>query len=396
MPELETFSAALPDGRTESRQSSRNLRLAVVVASTAGARADQLEASIAAHRAEALADLRNDGMRHDSRKEARRVSAIRDAEVVADVARLEELRALPADTLVEASVWGWYPTAAAAEKGLAGASTLYPVAEIVPTAVGEIPSDTPGGKVGVVFPTDVMFNSPNAADKPGGTDQGDTMNNVKLTAKETALMAAIADRQFSFFDDGISEGSGIWADCLTGEIVGSAAYPVSETRRGVASVLNSLCRKGLLISEDDEESTDGAWTYLTAAGVAWCEAHTAAKVEELPVVTLSGEMTEAVEVEAPVELVEAPAETIVDAELVAENAARQDAPIVEETTVEVPEAPVKWGMGTHKVGDVVKSKDGLEWTVIGPAEKGKTVRLERTVDGAVKVRLSFHYNITKA
>ena len=208
------------------------------------------------------------------------------------------------------------------------------------------------------------------------------MENLNLTAKETALMSAIADRKFSFFDDGISEGSGIWADCLTGEIVGSTDYPVSETRRGVASVLNSLCRKGLLISEDDEESTDGAWTYLTAAGVAWCEAHTAAKVEELPVVVLSGEMTEPAEVEAPAaELVEVPAaaETIV-------------APVEPAADVE---APVKWGMGTHAAGDVVISKDGLEWTVIGPAEKGKTVRLERTVDGAVKVRLSFHYNITK-
>lgn len=394
MRQLDTYSAILPDGTTETRQSSRALRLAVVVASTAAVRAGQLEASIAAHRAEALADLRNDGMRHDSRKEARRVAGIRDAETVADVARLEELRALPEDALVDAAVWGWYPTPEAAEKGLAGAATLYPVAEIVSLdVVAEAGPDTAPG-VGVVFPTGVMFNSPNAADKPGGTDQGDKMNNVKLTAKETFLMTAIAERKFSFFDEGLVEGSGIWADCLTGEIVGSTEYPVSETRRGVASVLNSLCRKGLLISEDDDESTDGAWTYLTAAGQAWCEAHNAEAAEFV-------------------------------AELVAENAARQNAEIVEETYLEAPaaaeativapvdpaevvvlaapaveapaeEAPVKWGMGEHKVGDVVKSKDGLEWTVAGPAEKGKTVRLERTVDGVVKVRLSFHYNITKA
>ena len=99
--------------------------------------------------------------------------------------------------------------------------------------------------------------------------------NAKLTAKEIALMSAVAHREFSFFDDGISEGSGIWADCMTGEIVGSTKYPVSETRRGVASVLNSLVRKGLLQSENDDESDEGAWTYLTAEGVAWCEAHTA-------------------------------------------------------------------------------------------------------------------------
>lgn len=90
--------------------------------------------------------------------------------------------------------------------------------------------------------------------------------NAKLTAKETALMTALAEGYFSFWDQGLVEGSGSWTEVMTGEIAGSTKYAVSATLRGVATVIASLGRKGLLITSTNE---DGAWTDLTAEGEAW-------------------------------------------------------------------------------------------------------------------------------
>jgi hypothetical protein len=108
--------------------------------------------------------------------------------------------------------------------------------------------------------------------------------NTKLTAKETALMTAIAERHFSFFDQGIVAGSGIWTEDMTAELMGSK-YEVSKTQRGAASVINSLARKGLLITVPAQDE-DEAWTELTEAGQAWCEENFPAEeetVEEAPV-----------------------------------------------------------------------------------------------------------------
>lgn len=99
------------------------------------------------------------------------------------------------------------------------------------------------------------------------------MTSIQLTAKETALMSAIAERHFSFFDDGLTVGSGIWVNVATDEIAGNSQYPVSATSRGAASVINSVSRKGLLEQSTNEE--EGAWIALTAEGVAWCEEHNA-------------------------------------------------------------------------------------------------------------------------
>lgn len=96
---------------------------------------------------------------------------------------------------------------------------------------------------------------------------------AQLTAKETALMSAIAERHFSFFDEGLTVGSGIWVNTATDEVAGNAQYPVSATSRGVASVINSVSRKGLLEQSTNEE--EGAWIALTEEGVAWCEEHNA-------------------------------------------------------------------------------------------------------------------------
>jgi len=89
----------------------------------------------------------------------------------------------------------------------------------------------------------------------------------KLTAKQTALMTAIGEKYFSFFDDGIVEGGGIWSDALTGEIAGSTKYDVSDTPKGAARVMVSLEKRGLLaISGDESEGDDGVWVELTAEG----------------------------------------------------------------------------------------------------------------------------------
>lgn len=94
---------------------------------------------------------------------------------------------------------------------------------------------------------------------------------TKLTAKETALMTQIAKGQFSYFDEGLVAGSGIWSDALTHE----AGAAVSSSARGAATVMSSLCRKGLLHSDQgaylSESTEDGAWVELTEAGQAWIE-----------------------------------------------------------------------------------------------------------------------------
>lgn len=95
--------------------------------------------------------------------------------------------------------------------------------------------------------------------------------NAKLTAKETALLTMIATGQFTWFDDGLTEGSGIWTTCLTEEAEGSE---VSATQRGVATVVASLGRKGFLETNQTGDG-EGAWTALTEAGAAWCNEHEA-------------------------------------------------------------------------------------------------------------------------
>lgn len=130
--------------------------------------------------------------------------------------------------------------------------------------------------------------------------------NAKLTTKETTLMTAIADNFFSFFDGGlVAHDSGIWTECMTEEIMGTSRYDVSNTQRGVASVINSLGRKGLLVTTD---RGDGAWTELTEAGQAWVEAHNGETAEEVQEVASAakhpGETTEVTETFAVAEWAE--------------------------------------------------------------------------------------------
>lgn len=200
--------------------------------------------------------------------------------------------------------------------------------------------------------------------------------NAKLTAKETALMTAIAENYFSFFDGGlVAHDSGIWTDTMTGEIVSTTQYDISTSQRGAASVVNSLGRKGLLTTSTNE---DGAWTELTEAGQAWVEAHNATTEEapatEAPAIQLSGEM------------VEVPSEAL--ANLTAAAEAIAEAVVTEEA----PAAPVAT-LADFPAGTEVLTRDGKQWTVVGPAQNNTTLKL---VDGDKKTTFRFPHNITKA
>ncbi|WBF79045.1 hypothetical protein SEA_BOLT007_77 [Arthrobacter phage Bolt007] len=378
-----TFTAALPGGSTESRSSSRDLRYAVSAATTAAARALQLEASIEAHRRETAAILSGRTGLRSSKKDSIRVAAIRDAETVAMVEALEAVRSAEEGALVEPFAYGWYEDLAGAERGREIAEKLGYVAAVVEVAGGP-------GKPEFVNSEIVSYSCPNAADEPGGTE---TPTKEHKMAKHTNT-----------------------ATVRTAEGTVELTKVSAHRDYVVASVANFADGTQALFS----------WHLTTEAGAKYIASAAALRsatynqrhhggseftgFELVPVrneVKLTKkEAAEAAAAEAP-EVVEVP-ETAAQERLVEEAAAEEAAPAPRKArkprapkaapAVEAPaetEAPVKGGMGTHKVGDVVVSKDGLEWTVAGSAEKGKTVRIVREVDGVKKTRLSMHFNITK-
>lgn len=163
--------------------------------------------------------------------------------------------------------------------------------------------------------------------------------NAKLTAKETALLTAIAERHFSYFDQGlVANDSGIWTECMTAEVAGTR-YNVSDTQRGVATVIASLGRKGFLVTLAANEE-DGAWTMLTEAGQAWVEAYNGESEEAILDQAIAERMTPATE--------EAPAD---------------------DTTV------LSALVNEYKEGDT-------EWTEVTFADASRTVRRRRQVSGA--------------
>ena len=89
------------------------------------------------------------------------------------------------------------------------------------------------------------------------------MTSIQLTAKQTALLTAIAENKVDFFEDGLVEGSNGWSDVLTDQLTGI----VADTAKGVAQVAKSLDKKGLLKSDGNTE--DGESWFITAAGEAW-------------------------------------------------------------------------------------------------------------------------------
>jgi hypothetical protein len=79
-----------------------------------------------------------------------------------------------------------------------------------------------------------------------------------LTKLGRGLMLRIGQGRFSFFDDGVVEGSGIWGDNLGGEF--------GETKN-VGGVIGRLVKAGLLLSQPTDEP-GGSWVTLTALGAA--------------------------------------------------------------------------------------------------------------------------------
>jgi hypothetical protein len=77
------------------------------------------------------------------------------------------------------------------------------------------------------------------------------MTTTTYTENEMFIITGIPAAKFGFFDDGITEGSNTWIDCLCEE----AGDP--KTFRGVIS---SLIKKGFFDS-------DGESVYLTAEAV---------------------------------------------------------------------------------------------------------------------------------
>lgn len=70
---------------------------------------------------------------------------------------------------------------------------------------------------------------------------------TNLTANEVQTLEAIADysnRAFSYFDDGIDEGSETWSNAMTWE--GASYLNISEQAMG--GVISSLIQKGIFRS----------------------------------------------------------------------------------------------------------------------------------------------------
>lgn len=132
------------------------------------------------------------------------------------------------------------------------------------------------------------------------------MAQAKLTRKQTALLTAIGDSYFSFFDDGIVAGSGIWHDCMSDEIAGNDHYDVSASPKGVVTIAAALVRKGYLRIENQEE---GDWVALTELGAEKAR-ELAGTTEATPETAETAPETAPVPEQGELDLIgEAPAET---------------------------------------------------------------------------------------
>lgn len=73
----------------------------------------------------------------------------------------------------------------------------------------------------------------------------------KLTAQGAPVMQSIANGDYGWFDNGLTEGSGIWGECINEK----------------PGVLGGLAKQGLLTSDDpDPQAGAGRWYALTALG----------------------------------------------------------------------------------------------------------------------------------
>ncbi|UAW09436.1 hypothetical protein SEA_KLEVEY_80 [Arthrobacter phage Klevey] len=396
----QTFTAALPGGSTETRSSSRDLRYAVSAATTAAARALQLEASIAEHRRETAAILSGRTGLRSSKKDSMRVAAIRDAETVRMVEDLRAVREAEEGALVEPFVYGWYEDLAGAERGREIAEKLGYVAAVVEAVAGP-------GKPEFVNSEIVSYSCPNAADEPGGTatptkeyKMAKHINTATVRTAEGNVEVTKTSTHRDYVEVSAVEFADGTQSVLSWHLTAEAARKYvqgseAEKLRAYADKKRGTEGARLIVLPVANEVKLSRKEAAEAAELAELEA----AVEEAP----EAPAEELVEVPAAAETIVAPVdptETVVletPAPKKARKAPAKKAPAKKVVMAEADaEETVKGGMGEHKVGDVVVSRDGIEWTVAGSAEKGKTVRIVRTLeDGTKKTRLSMHYNITK-
>lgn len=93
---------------------------------------------------------------------------------------------------------------------------------------------------------------------------------------ELIILTGIRDSSFSYFDEGITEGSGIWYDCLRDEA------------NVHGRVIASLVKKGIFDRAPGDDSDDGDWISLTAEGVAIITALTVDAPETMPLQPVKG------------------------------------------------------------------------------------------------------------
>lgn len=410
MPKLHTFTAALPGGGTESRKSSRDLKLAVVAATRAGDRAVQLEASISEHRAEAEADLRNDGIRHPSIKEARRVASIRDAEVVADLERLRALRELPADELVDPFVWGWYEDEEAAARGAANARK-------VGHAAGIVAVDAPAPEWDLCISSIGGYSRPNAADEPGGTarqtKEHKMAKHINTATVRTAEGTTTDVVKTSTHRDYVAVSALELADgsqlVLSWHLTEAAAYKYIQT----ATVANMAARRGnakpvvlpvaneVVLTKKEKALLDGANEIMAEQAVA-AEADAVLKLSgemvEVPSVALETAKAEAEAIEAPeTETIVAPVEETPAPVKVRKPRAPKAAPA---PAVEIaqPVLDEDWkvrAMGEYKAGDRVVLNDGRSAVVVGPGER-KVETIKVLIEATGKTGFRYLKNIKPA
>lgn len=175
--------------------------------------------------------------------------------------------------------------------------------------------------------------------------------NIKLTPKQTALLTAIGRSEFSFFDDGVAAGSGIWSEVLTGE----CGPEIAANPKGAARVAGSLVKKGLLDSFVDAEEND-TWFSLTAEGA------------ELAL-ELAGRTVDAEGTHSPV-VEEAPVQEELELDDLAD--------LIGET----PAAEVVVGEDDQPFVAKEEDEDGTQWTRTTFGDGSYTLKRRRQVSGA--------------
>lgn len=123
-----------------------------------------------------------------------------------------------------------------------------------------------------------------------------------LSANGLALMTAIGEQRFTFFDGGIEEGEGSWANCISEEAVG---MEITKSVRSTAGILVRLVKIGMFTTAENEDNVngEGQWYSLTELGAAVAnelagnEAH--ATVEAIEQAIEAGEEAATAEDEAP-------------------------------------------------------------------------------------------------